>query len=63
MYIPYRKAYLTGMSPLSFITFFTVGELGMMTALALTLPGGHQLGPAVGSETRAVRLLAVASCG
>ena len=32
MYIPYRKAYLTGMSPLSFITFFTVGELGMMTA-------------------------------
>ena len=30
MYIPYRKAYLTGMSPLSFITFFTIGELGMM---------------------------------
>src|SRR6266513_1806226 len=40
MYIPYRKAYLTGMSPLSFITFFTVGELGMMTALALTHSGG-----------------------
>ncbi len=40
MYIPYRKAYLTGMSPLSFITFFTVGELGMMTALALTYSGG-----------------------
>jgi drug/metabolite transporter (DMT)-like permease len=36
MYIPYRKAYLTGMSPLSFITFFTFGELGMMAALALT---------------------------
>lgn len=40
MYIPYRKAYLTGMNPLSFITFFTVGELGMMTALALAYSGG-----------------------
>ena len=40
MYIPYRKAYLTGMSPLSFITFFTVGELGMMLALAVTYSGG-----------------------
>src|SRR5215472_2075176 len=40
MYIPYRKAYLTGMSPLSFITFFTVGELGMMTLLAVTFSGG-----------------------
>lgn len=40
MYIPYRKAYLTGMSPLSFITFFTVGELGMMGALAITYSGG-----------------------
>jgi glucose uptake protein GlcU len=48
MYIPYRKAYLTGMSPLSFITFFTVGELGMMTTLAVVYSGGvtpllHQL--------------------
>ena len=40
MYIPYRKAYLTGMSPLSFITFFTIGELGMMTALAVVYSGG-----------------------
>jgi drug/metabolite transporter (DMT)-like permease len=40
MYIPYRKAYLTGMSPLSFITFFTVGELGMMIALAVGFSGG-----------------------
>ncbi|HYT03605.1 MAG TPA: GRP family sugar transporter [Gemmatimonadales bacterium] len=40
MYIPYRKAYLTGMNPLSFITFFTIGELGMMTALALADRGG-----------------------
>jgi drug/metabolite transporter (DMT)-like permease len=40
MYIPYRKAYLTGMNPLSFVTFFTVGELGMMVALALAFLGG-----------------------
>jgi glucose uptake protein GlcU len=40
MYIPYRKAYLTGMSPLSFITFFTVGELAMMTTLAIVYTGG-----------------------
>lgn len=40
MYIPYRKAYLTGMSPLSFVTFFTVGELGMMTTLAVIYSGG-----------------------
>jgi len=39
MYIPYRKAYLTGMNPLSFVTFFTFGELGMMTALALSYTG------------------------
>lgn len=48
MYIPYRKAYLTGMNPLSFIAFFTIGELGMMTTLALSYTGGpavlwHQL--------------------
>ncbi len=40
MYIPYRKAYLTGMNPLSFITFFTVGELVMMTVLAVSDRGG-----------------------
>jgi drug/metabolite transporter (DMT)-like permease len=39
MYIPYRKAYLTGMNPLSFVTFFTVGELGTMTILALSHMG------------------------
>jgi drug/metabolite transporter (DMT)-like permease len=43
MYIPYRKAYLTGMSPLSFLTFFTVGEVVTMTALALGDAGG--IGP------------------
>src|SRR5437016_7274030 len=40
MYIPYRKAYLSGMNPLSFVTFFTVGELGMMGTLALVYTGG-----------------------
>jgi drug/metabolite transporter (DMT)-like permease len=39
MYIPYRKAYLTGMNPLSFVTFFTFGELGMMAALAVSYLG------------------------
>jgi drug/metabolite transporter (DMT)-like permease len=42
MYIPYRKAYLTGMNPLSFVTFFTFGEVGMMGALAVSYTG---LGP------------------
>ena len=39
MYIPYRKAYLTGMNPLSFLTFFTIGELAMMMALAVSYLG------------------------
>jgi drug/metabolite transporter (DMT)-like permease len=40
MYIPYRKAYLSGMSPLSFLAFFTVGELVTMGALAWGELGG-----------------------
>lgn len=40
MYIPYRKAYLSGMNPLSFVAFFTIGELGMMLTLALADAGG-----------------------
>jgi glucose uptake protein GlcU len=39
MYIPYRKAYLTGMNPLSFVAFFTFGEVGMMGALAISFTG------------------------
>src|SRR5260370_11978901 len=39
MYIPYRKAYLTGMNPLSFVPFFTFGELGMMFTLAASYLG------------------------
>jgi len=40
MYVPYRKAYLSGMNPLSFVTAFTVGELGTMLILTWTLDGG-----------------------
>jgi glucose uptake protein GlcU len=40
MYVPYRKAYLSGMNPLSFVTAFTVGELGTVLALTLMLDGG-----------------------
>ena len=43
MYIPYRKAYLTGMNPLSFITFFTIGELLTMLILAVTYRGAVPL--------------------
>jgi drug/metabolite transporter (DMT)-like permease len=43
MYIPYRKAYLTGMNPLSFITFFTVGELITMLTLAISYRGATPL--------------------
>jgi len=39
MYIPYRKAYLTGMNPLSFVTFFSFGELGMMSILSVSSLG------------------------
>jgi drug/metabolite transporter (DMT)-like permease len=51
MYIPYRKAYLSGMNPLSFVTIFTVGELFTMTALALVFRGGE--GPLVEEIGRA----------
>jgi drug/metabolite transporter (DMT)-like permease len=42
MYIPYRKAYISGMNPLSFVTVFTFGELGTTLALALIFGGGYQ---------------------
>jgi drug/metabolite transporter (DMT)-like permease len=42
MYIPYRKAYISGMNPLSFVTVFTFGELGTVFALALVFDGGWQ---------------------
>lgn len=40
MYIPYRKAYISGMNPLSFITIFTFGELGTTIALGAFFHGG-----------------------
>ena len=40
MYIPYRKAYLSGMNPLSFVTVFTVGELATTGTLAVVFLGG-----------------------
>ncbi|MBZ5565694.1 MAG: EamA family transporter [Acidobacteriia bacterium] len=51
MYIPYRKAYLSGMNPLSFVTVFTVGELITMSALALAFHGGFA--PLAAEVTRA----------
>lgn len=53
MYVPYRKAYLSGMNPLSFVTVFTFGELGTMGLLAATFRGGnlvsdmHALSPSI----------------
>jgi glucose uptake protein GlcU len=49
MYVPYRKAYISGLNPLSFVTAFTVGELGLMAVLTFVFDGGvhgafHQLG-------------------
>ncbi|HEX4773088.1 MAG TPA: GRP family sugar transporter [Bryobacteraceae bacterium] len=48
MYIPYRKAYITGMNPLTFLTFFTLGEIVTVTFIATAFLGGvgpfaHQL--------------------
>ena len=40
MYVPYRKAYISGMNPLSFVTVFTFGELGTTLAMALLFHGG-----------------------
>ncbi len=40
MYIPYRKAYISGMNPLTFLTFFTFGEMTMITVVALVFTGG-----------------------
>jgi drug/metabolite transporter (DMT)-like permease len=39
MYVPYRKAYLSGMNPLSFVTIFTFGEFGTTVALGVSHHG------------------------
>ena len=40
MYIPYRKAYISGMNPLSFVTIFTFGELATVVILGAVFYGG-----------------------
>ncbi len=52
MYVPYRKAYLSGINPLSFVTIFTFGEIGTMFFLAAVFPGGL---PALGHQLIAMR--------
>jgi len=52
MYIPYRKAYISGMNPLSFVTVFTIGELAAMFTLVLALDGGTKAAVFHSSETR-----------
>ena len=42
MYIPYRKAYISGMNPLSFVTVFTFGELATVFTLAVLFEGGFR---------------------
>jgi drug/metabolite transporter (DMT)-like permease len=52
MYIPYRKAYISGMNPLSFVTVFTFAELGTVLLLALVFEGGAgPLAAALGAAT------------
>ncbi|MGC2661459.1 MAG: GRP family sugar transporter [Bryobacteraceae bacterium] len=43
MYISYRKAYITGMNPLTFLTWFTFGEIVTVTLLAIVSLGGATL--------------------
>ena len=52
MYVPYRKAYISGMNPLSFVTAFTVGELTTVFALVLALDGGTHSAVFHSSQTR-----------
>ena len=52
MYVPYRKAYLTGINPLSFVTIFTFGEVGTMLLVGAALPGGM---PSLARQLHALR--------
>jgi drug/metabolite transporter (DMT)-like permease len=45
MYIPYRKAYISGMNPLSFVTIFTFGELGTVFVLTAVNPAASAAWP------------------
>ncbi len=55
MYIPYRKAYISGMNPLSFVTIFTFGELGTILVLGLVFYKGA--GPLMAELHRARPML------
>jgi drug/metabolite transporter (DMT)-like permease len=55
MYIPYRKAYISGMNPLSFVTIFTFGELGTVYLLTAINLGGT--GPVLSELHRARTML------
>jgi drug/metabolite transporter (DMT)-like permease len=55
MYIPYRKAYISGMNPLSFVTIFTLGELGTVITLGAAFFGG--IGPLAHELVRARPML------
>jgi drug/metabolite transporter (DMT)-like permease len=55
MYIPYRKAYISGMNPLSFVTIFTFGELATVIALCTIFFGG--VGPLTAELERARPML------
>lgn len=52
MYVPYRKAYVSGMNPLSFVTIFTFGELATVFALVLAFDGGLHAPVFHSSQTR-----------
>jgi glucose uptake protein GlcU len=52
MYVPYRKAYISGMNPLSFVTVFTIGELVTCFALVLALDGGTKAAIFHSTETK-----------
>jgi glucose uptake protein GlcU len=52
MYIPYRKAYLSGLNPLSFVTIFTFGELATIGLLALTV---HDGGSSIFIQLKAIK--------
>lgn len=52
MYVPYRKAYISGMNPLSFVTVFTIGELATVFALVLALDGGTKAAIFHSAETK-----------
>src|SRR5580698_5333286 len=55
MYIPYRKAYISGMNLLSFVTVFTFGELATVLTMGLLFYGGA--GPLMSELGRARTML------